>query len=59
MEPESRKKDGKMPHPDPKLSRPRFDKGLEAFPALEAIVVDNLKRKNLIMEAKEGADKKG
>jgi deoxycytidylate deaminase len=56
MDPDSRKKDGKMPHPDPKLSRPRFDKSLEAFPALEAIVVDNLKRKKLIPEGNGNAE---
>lgn len=50
MEPDSRKKDGKMPQPDPRLSRPRFDKSLEAFPALEGLVVDNLKKKKLIPE---------
>ncbi len=55
MEPDSRKKDGKMPQSDPKLSRPRFDKSLEAFPALEAIVVDNLKKKKLIPEGNGNA----
>lgn len=55
MEPDSRKKDGKLPRVNPKVSKPRFDKSLEAFPALEAIVVDNLKKKKLIPEGNENA----
>jgi deoxycytidylate deaminase len=50
MVPESRKRNGKMPKFDLKKALPRFDKSLEAFPALEAMVVKGLKEKKLIPE---------
>lgn len=50
MIPDSRKRNGKMPKIDLKKALPRFDKSLEAFPALEALVVKGLREKNLIPE---------
>jgi deoxycytidylate deaminase len=49
---DSRKSAGKMIKVDPKASNPRFDKTLEALPALEALVVKGLREKKLI-EAEE------
>jgi len=46
---DSRKSSGKMIIYDPKNSLPRFDKTLEALPALEAIVVKSLVEKKLIV----------
>lgn len=48
MEPNSRKTEGKMSLPDAQHARPRFDKSLEALPALEALVVKTLKEKKLL-----------
>jgi deoxycytidylate deaminase len=45
---DSRKFAGKMIQVDPKTSKPRFDKTLEALPTLEAMVVKGLEAKNLI-----------
>lgn len=45
---DSRKHKGKLIVVDPRQSQPRFDKTLEALPALEGIVVDSLRKKNLI-----------
>jgi deoxycytidylate deaminase len=54
MESDSRKgSDGIMPQINPKASRPRFEKSLEALPALEGIVLASLRRKNLIPEKKQ------
>jgi deoxycytidylate deaminase len=46
---DSRKgRDGKMIRVDPKTASPRFDKTLEALPALEALVVKGLQEKKLL-----------
>ncbi len=45
---DSRKSNGKMVRIDPKTSKPRYDKTLEALPTLEAMVVNGLKEKNLL-----------
>lgn len=45
---DSRKHNGKLREVDPRESQPRFDKTLEALPALESIAVDSLKKKKLI-----------
>jgi deoxycytidylate deaminase len=50
MLPNSRKNAGHMKKVDPSNSQPRFDKTLEALPALEAMVVQGLKDKNLLPE---------
>jgi deoxycytidylate deaminase len=45
---ESRKEGGKMVRIDARTASPRFDKTIEALPTLEALVVDELKKKRLI-----------
>jgi deoxycytidylate deaminase len=47
---DSRKKDGKMIEIDPKTAAPRFDKTMEALPALEALIVRGLAEKKIIGE---------
>jgi len=49
---DSRKSAGRMIKRDPKRSEPRFDKTLEALPALEALVVNALQEKKLIAAEK-------
>lgn len=58
MKPDSRKKDGKMIKIHPKNATPRLEKSLEAFPALEALVVISLKSKNLINGEEDGNEEK-
>jgi deoxycytidylate deaminase len=54
MESDSRKGSDGIMHPiNAKSSRPRFEKSLEALPALEGIVLENLRKKNLIPEKKQ------
>lgn len=53
---DSRKQKGKLLVVDPRQSQPRFDKTLEALPALEGIVVESLKKKRLIPIPTETAD---
>jgi deoxycytidylate deaminase len=50
MQPDTRKRDGKMVTINSKRALPRFEKSLAAFPKLEAIVVQGLKDKKLILE---------
>jgi deoxycytidylate deaminase len=57
MQPDSRKMGGKMREMDFKKALPRFEKSLEAFPKLEAIVVQSLKEKKLIMGDDDEAPK--
>lgn len=45
---DSRKSAGKMIRIDPKRAMPRFDKTLEALPALEALIVKGLQEKRLV-----------
>jgi deoxycytidylate deaminase len=53
MTPDSRKKNGKMIKIDFREASPRFEKRLEAFPKLEAMIVEGLVRKKLIPETNE------
>ncbi|HEX3862596.1 MAG TPA: anti-phage dCTP deaminase [Stellaceae bacterium] len=45
---DSRKENGKLIKVDARTASPRFDKTIEALPTLEALVVDELKKKRLI-----------
>jgi deoxycytidylate deaminase len=45
--PNTRKQDGKMIHVDPKKAAPRFEKTLEALPALEGLIVKGLTEKKV------------
>jgi deoxycytidylate deaminase len=58
---DSRKKEGKMVHVDPRTATPRFDKTLAALPELEALIVKGLAEKNLIQVSttleQEGIDR--
>jgi deoxycytidylate deaminase len=51
----SRKDNGKMQLPDPKLARPRFEKTLEAFPKLEELIFQDLLQRHLVPEEAEQA----
>jgi deoxycytidylate deaminase len=51
---DSRKSDGKMIVIEPRKAEPRFEKTLEALPALEALVVKSLTEKNLLPSAADG-----
>jgi deoxycytidylate deaminase len=50
MTPESRKRNGKLIRIDSREVSPRFEKRLEAFPRLEAMIVEGLIRRKLIAE---------
>jgi deoxycytidylate deaminase len=54
---DSRKEAGKMIRRDPRKSEPRFDKTLEALPALEGLVVKGLVEKNAIELGDDHAQK--
>lgn len=55
MEPNARKVEGMMPQIDLRSASPRFEKSLEALPALEAIVVKGLIEKKLIQKGETDA----
>jgi deoxycytidylate deaminase len=48
MEPDSRKKDGRLRRTPTRSATPRLEKSLEALPTLEALVVKSLERKKLL-----------
>jgi len=57
MTPDSRKTDGKMIRIEFREASPRFEKRLEAFPKLEAMIVEGLVRRKLIAEETDAQPK--
>ncbi|MBX3608305.1 MAG: hypothetical protein KF871_00300 [Hydrogenophaga sp.] len=54
MKPDSRKRNGKVIRLAPDQGTPKAEKSLEALPALEALVVESLRRKSLVEDPSPG-----
>lgn len=54
MKPDSRKKAGKVIRVAPDRGTPKVEKSLEALPALEALVVESLRRRSLVQSPTHG-----
>ena len=48
MQPDSRKRNGKVIRVRPDVATPKLEKSLEALPALEALVVESLVQRRLV-----------